>query len=128
MEMPVQILWIIAEDDEEELDMYEVFMFNKVASEDNHVTAMGMDQLPGWHPPAAGNRPSLLIALDMHEYLTENNTSTIETLIRGKTLTPYMNGMIDYIMPIVGDGKSAWLDFTLFVAGFNVNEWVLFKP
>ena len=28
MEMPVQILWIVAEDDEDELDMYEVFMFN----------------------------------------------------------------------------------------------------
>ena len=35
--MPVQISCIIAEDDKDELTMYEVFMFNTVESEDNHV-------------------------------------------------------------------------------------------
>ena len=82
--MPVQILWIVAEDDEDELDMYEVFMFNTVESEEHHVTARGMGKLPGWQPPATGNIPSLTIALDMHDNLSTKNTSTLEPLIRGK--------------------------------------------
>ena len=124
----MQLSWIIAEDDEDELSMYKVFSFSTAASEENHVTAMGMGQLPGWHLPATGNRPSLIIAVDMHGHLEEKNTSTIEPLTRGKTLTPYMFGMIDYILLIVGDGESAWLDFTSFVAGFNTNECILFNP
>ena len=86
--MPVQNLWIITEDDEGELDMYEVFMFNTVEIEENHVTARGMGKLPGWQPPATGNRPSLTIAIDMHDNLSTKNTSTLEPLIRGKNLNP----------------------------------------
>ena len=33
----MQITWIIAEDDEDELTMYEVFMFNTVDNEELHV-------------------------------------------------------------------------------------------
>ena len=82
MEMPVQISWIIAEDDKDELTMYEVFMFNTVESEDNHVHKNG--GLPGWQPPATGNIPSLTISIDMHDNLSTKNTSTLEPLIRGK--------------------------------------------
>ena len=126
MEMPVQISWIIAEDPEDELDMYEVFMFNTVENEALHVHKNF--NLPGWQPAATGNRPSLVIAGDMHMHLAEKNTSLIEPLTIGKTSTPYLNTFIDSLMPDVGDGNDDWLDFTSFVAGFNVNEWVLFNP
>ena len=119
---------IIAEDDEEELDMYEVFMFSTVESEENHVTNKGNGVLYVWKSPATGNRPSLTIAMEMRAHLSEKNTSTLEPLTRGKTLTHYMDAFITGILPAVGDGKGAWLDFTPFVAGFNANEWVLFNP
>lgn len=125
MEMPVQISWIIAEDPEDELDMYEVFMFNTVENEGLHVLK---DGLPGWQPAATGNRPSLTIALDMHGHLDHKNTSVLESLTRGKTVTPYLNGFMATVGPLVGDGESTYLDFTSFVAGFNANEWVLFNP
>ena len=107
MQMPMHILWIIAEDDEDELAICEVFMFNTAESEEKHVIPKGP---PGWQP--AGKRMSIVIADDMHAQLNEKNTSTLEPLTRGKTLTPYMNGFIDYILPMVGNKESnAWLDF-----------------
>ena len=124
----MQILWIIVEDDEDELDMYEVFMFNTVESEENHVTNKGNGVLPGWQKSATGNRPSLTIALDTYAHLSAKNTSTLESLIRVKIISHYMDVFITDILPAVGDDKSSWLDFTSFVAGFNANEWVLFKP
>ena len=86
MEMPVQISWIIAEDDKDELTMYEVFMFNTVESEDNHVHKNG--GLPGWQPPATGNIPSLTIAVNMHMHIAEKNTCLIKPLTIIKTSTP----------------------------------------
>ena len=126
MEMPVQISWIIAEDYKDELIMYKVFMFKTVESEDNHVHKNG--RLSGWQPSATGNTPSLTIEGNMHMHLAEKNTSLIEPLTIGKTSTPYLNTFIDSLMPDVGDGNDDWLDFTSFVAGFNVSEWVLFNP
>ena len=108
--------------------MYKVFMFNTVQSEENHDTANGHGQLTGWHPPASGNIPSLTIAFDMHAHLAAKSTSNLEPLIRRKTLTPYTNGFIYFILPMVGDGNDACLDFTSFVAGFNANEWGLLNP
>ena len=126
MEMPVQLSWIIAEDDEDELTMYEVFMFNTVENEGLHVHKNF--NLPGWQPAATGNRPSLVIAGDMHMHLAEKNTSVLESLTRGRTVTPYLDGFMMGVMSDVGDGDDTWLDFTSFVAGFNANEWVLFNP
>ena len=123
--MPVQISWIIAEDYKDEFTMYKVFMFKTVESEDNHVHKNG--GLPGWQPPATGNRPSLKIAGNMHMHLAEKNTSLIEPLTLGKTLSPYLNTFIDSVIPDVGYGNNAWLGFTSFVVGFNANEWVLFN-
>ena len=85
MYMPVKSFWIIAEDDNYKLTIYEGIMFNIVDSEENNVAHKG---LPGWHPPATANRPSLLIAIDMHDHLAENNTSLIESLTKGKNLIP----------------------------------------
>ena len=101
-------------------------MFNTVDSEDNHGYKNG--RLLVGQPPATGNRPSLTIAGDMHIHLSENNTSLIEPLTLGKNLTPYLNTFIDSVMPAVGDGNDTWLYFTVFVAGFNFNEWVFFNP
>ena len=118
--MPVQITWIISEDDEDELTMYEVLMFNTVHSEENHVSPKG---IPGWNPPATENPPYLEIALGMQMELVEKNTRCIEPLIRGTTLTPLMRAFLPIVTPLVGNGVSnIWLDFTSFVAGFNANE------
>ena len=126
MEMPVQILWIIAEDDEDELTMHEVLMFNTVRSEENHVPTKG---LPGWNPPATDNPPSLEIALGMKMELVEKNTICIEPLIRGTTLIPLIRAFLPIVTPLMGNEVSnIWLDFTSFFAGFNVNEWTLCNP
>ena len=69
MEMPVQLSWIIAEDDEDELEMYKVFMFNTVENEGLHVAKTS--NKPGWQPTSTGNRHSLDIAMEMHTHLAE---------------------------------------------------------
>ena len=68
--------------------MYKVFMFNTVESEENHVTARGMGQLPGWQTSATGNIPSLTIAVNMHMHIAEKNTCLIKPLTIIKTSTP----------------------------------------
>ena len=93
-----------------------------------HVTNRGNGKLPGWHLPAAGNIPSLPIAMYMHMKLAENNTTLLEPLTRGKTLSAYLDKFITDISPAGGDGNSAWLDSTSFVVGLNANEWVHFNP
>ena len=81
MEMPPIVMLMIAQDDEDELTMYETYLFNTFRSEINRGTPKG---LPGWHPPVPGYRPSDVIENDIPMYLEEINTSVLEPNTHGK--------------------------------------------
>ena len=52
--MTVKLQLIVSEDDEDELTMNEINIFNTVHSENNHGDPKG---LPGYHPAATSYRP-----------------------------------------------------------------------